>query len=194
MHKSMAVRDRVENALTGYVLLDLFRLLSSKECRLRGLPAGSLWLAAQTHKNMQVVVMGFIQALLSKDPVGDPFQNSHHRWTELPIEMWFGRLRQRAPGCQFNSKQYWSQSAAEMMRQLRLGVGPSDSSILAPPTDKEFKDASVRALKSAVELASWCAGVTEASLHQAYSESAPGRLMIFCDWTGGFNLNLYFSR
>eukprot|EP00438_Fugacium_kawagutii_P030301 Skav225600 [mRNA] locus=scaffold1399:234939:237459:- [translate_table: standard] len=113
-------------------------------------------MAPQTHKNMQNVVLGFIQALLSKDPVGDPFKASHRRWTELPIEMWFGRLRQRAPGCQFNSKQYWAQSAAEMMRQQRLGVGETDSSILRPPTDQEFKDASVRAVKSAVQLASWC--------------------------------------
>eukprot|EP00435_Cladocopium_sp_Y103_P072345 s131_g40.t1 len=179
MHKSMAMTDRVENALAGYVLLDLFKLLSTKECRLRGLPVGSCWMAAQTHRNMQYVVMGFISAVLAKDPVGDPFKASHHRWTELPIEMWFGRLRQRAPGAQFNSKQYWAQSAAEMMRQQRLGVGPSDSSILRPPTDQEFKDASVRAVKSAVHLASWCAGVTECSLHQAYFESAPGRTEAF---------------
>ena len=194
MHRTMSTSDRLENALCGYVLLDLFRLLANKECRLKGLPTGSCWLASQTHRNMQFVVQGFVQALLSKDAIGNPFQASHHRWTELPIELYFGRLRQRAQGAAFNSKQFWAHAAAEMMRQQRLGVGDSDSSMLPPPSEKEFMDASVRALKSAVQLASWCAGVTEQSLHQAYMEAAPGQQLVFWDVIGLFTLSFEFSR
>ena len=173
MHTSMSVLDRLENALCGYVLLDLFKLLSGKECRRRSLPTNSLWMAVQTHRNLQYVVMGFVSALMGKDVVGNPFRNSHHRWTELPIEMWFGRLRQRATSAAFNAKQYWSHAAAEMMRTKKLGVGESDSTILRPPTDEEFNTASKRALKSAIRLAAWTADVSEDSLQAAYAECAP---------------------
>ena len=173
MHKSMSLLDRLENALSGYVLLDLFKLLSGKECKRRGLPPNSLWMAVQTHRNLQYVVMGFVSALMGKDEVGDPWKSSHHRWTELPIEMWFGRLRSRASSAQFNAKQYWSHAAAEMMRTQKFGVGESDSSILRPPTDEEFQMASRRALMSAIRLAAWAAEVSEQSLEAAYAESAP---------------------
>ena len=113
---------------------------------------------------LQYVVMGFVSAVLGKDRVGDPWKNSHHRWTELPIEMWFGRLRQRATSAQFNAKQYWSHAAAEMMRTKKLGVGESDSSILQPPTEEEFYTASQRALNSALKLAAWTAEVSEETL------------------------------
>lgn len=172
MHKNMSVSERVENALCGYVLLDIFKLVAQKECRRRGLPGGSLWMAPQTRRNMQYVVQGFITALLGKDPCGNPWKASHHRWTELPIEMWFGRLRQRAQNSQFNAKQYWSQVAAEMRNVHKSGLGKSDDSIVNPPTDQEFHDASVNALKSAIKLGAWCSGVTETSLQAAYAESA----------------------
>ena len=169
MHLTMAMSDRLENCLTGYVLLDLFKILSHRECKARALPQGTLWMAPQTHRNLQYCVQGFIQACFAKDPVGNPWQ-SHHRWTELPIELWFGRLRQRMPQATFNSKQYWAQAAKEMMREKKLGVGATDDSILDPPTDQEFFDASLRALKSAIKLAAWCGGVTEKSLHLAYTD------------------------
>lgn len=176
MHKSMSLLDRLENALCGFVLMDLFKLLSTRECKRRGLPANSLWMASQTHRNLQYVVMGFVSAVLGKDRVGDPWKNSHLRWTELPIEMWFGRLRQRATSAQFNAKQYWSHAAAEMMRTKKLGVGESDSSILQPPTEEEFYTASQRALNSALKLAAWAAEVSEETLLAAYAESAPNMI------------------
>ena len=79
LHKSMSVRNRLQNGFCGYVLLDLFKLLADKECRRRCLPTGSLWLAPQTHRNMQFVVLGMLSALLSKDRVGNPFLSGHHR-------------------------------------------------------------------------------------------------------------------
>lgn len=189
MHQGMSLCDRLENLLTGYILLDLFKLLSQKECRRRGLPAGSLWMAPQSHKNIQSCVMGLVTALLTKDPCsGDPWRVSHHRLTELPIEMFFGRLRQRAVNSQFNARQYWQQCAAEMVRVGKMDQGRTDTSVVKPLTDQEFQQASRRAMKSSIQLAAWCAGVTEESLRAAYHETAHGLISAseasqpFHDW------------
>ena len=53
-------------------------------------------------------------------------------------------------------------------------MGESDPSVLKPPSDDEFHDASVKAVKSAIKLCAWCCGVQEASLGAAYAQSAAG--------------------
>lgn len=171
MHKTMSVSDRIQSALAGYCLLDLWKILSDREARKRGVPVGSLWLAPQTRKNLQSSAIGLISALLSKDKTGNPFCHGHARWTQLHLEQWFGRLRMRQHDAKFTAKQYWKASATEMIRVNKLQNVSADTSVMEPPSDTEFYDASERAFKAAVKLAAWCGQVTEESLEALYRQS-----------------------
>ena len=55
-HKSMSSEDRVQNCLSGCILLDLFRTVADRECSLRGLPrALCFWpqKPAETHRHQR---------------------------------------------------------------------------------------------------------------------------------------------
>ena len=173
----MSVQNRLENAFAGYVLLDVWKFLADRECRRRALPRGSLWMACQTHKNLQFVVMGLVASLVGKDSLGNPFRHGHHRWSELPIEEYFGRLRMRAHNSQFNAKQFWSAASAEMIGVSKQGMGQTDTSRLDPPSEEEIYNASARGFQAAVSLAAWTAGVSHESLEAAYRKTAGGLIL-----------------
>ena len=174
LHQSMSIQNRLECGFAGYVLLDVWKLLADRETKKRGLPKGSLWLAPQTQRNLQSVVQGMLVALLGKDEIGNPFKNGHHRMSELHIEEFFGRLRMRAHNSQFNVKQFWSASSAEAIRVSKQGMGKSDSSILSPPSDQQWYDASKRGYQAALKLAAWTSRVSPESLDALYRQHARG--------------------
>ena len=175
-HRSMPLSARCENSLTAYILLDLFKLVADRRCVQRQLPRGSLWMASQTHKNLQSVCLGILSVVLSKDPEGDPWKHGHMRLAELPIEEWFGRLRSRSSTSQLTVREYYDAAAKEMVRaskkQKNHKNSGSDHSRLDPISDQEFLEISGRALKSAIRLVAWCSGLTEESLKVRYFELA----------------------
>ena len=89
----MPLEMRAENCLCGVMLLDLFQMISNQESSRRGLPRGSLFLAAETVKNLQHSAMGVISVALSKSTEGSPWTRGEQRLSELGIEQHFGRLR-----------------------------------------------------------------------------------------------------
>ena len=72
-HKTMSVADRVCNVLSGFALLDLLKITAELECSRRSLPRGSLWLAPETHRNLQHCALGLLSVCLSKQPKGSPW-------------------------------------------------------------------------------------------------------------------------
>lgn len=172
VHKSLSIPDRLECAFAGICLLDLFKMMADRENRKRGLQTGSCWMALQTHRNLQNCALGFLAAVMGKDPIGNPWKWGHGRWTELPGEEWFGRLRMRSHSGQLTCQQFWSASAKEMVRVGKKGMGSCDQSIVGPPTEAEWYSASVRGFKSAIKLAAWCGKIVESSLERAYVENA----------------------
>lgn len=177
-HKTMPMAVRAENALTGYVLLDLFRLCADRRCVARALPKGTLWMAGQTHKNLQSAALGILSVTLSKDTLGDYFKFGHCRMSELPVEEFFGRLRSRSSTSQLTARAYWRSAGKEMMRHLKSAKKSnfSDHSEVPPVTAEEFYQISKRALSSAIKLVAWCNNITEEKLRSCYLESEGYRI------------------
>lgn len=67
LHKSMSLLDRCEIALTGLVLLDLWRLVAEKTAREMQVSPSSLCMALQTSKNLQSLAMSIAAITASKD-------------------------------------------------------------------------------------------------------------------------------
>ena len=164
----MPLKVRCENALTGYVLLDIWRLVADRICTSRKLGRGSLWMAPQTHKNLQCCALGIVAVALNFDFPGDCWKSGHWRMTELPIEEWFGRLRSRSSTSQLSARAFWRSAAKEMLRYVKEGkVQPSSRSGGSSPkavSPEEFFDMSKRALDSAIKLVAFCSNVSEESL------------------------------
>ena len=170
----MPLEARAENAMSGIVLLDLFTMMSQKECAKRGLPRGSLFVAPETSKNLQHAAMGIISVTLSKTADGCPWASGDQRLSELSIEQHVGRLRTQSTSAQLTARSYWTASARDMLRSHKrrkpamLSRPPPESDGHLKPD--EFYVASERAYRASLRLAGWCAGVTPESLHEAYTQ------------------------
>ena len=171
-HRTMSVADRVQNALCGIALLDVFRMLSDRECAKRGLPKGALFLAPETSRNLQHVAMGVITVALTPEQEGDPWANGSHRLTELPVEQHFGRLRVQSTSAQLTARSYWAASARDMLRtkhRKRADTPPPDKPV-QPLSPDEFYYESEKALRSALKLAAFCQGCNVESLEEAFQQ------------------------
>lgn len=170
--KTMALSDRVLNALTGFALIDLFRLLSDKECARRGLPKGALFLAPETARNLQHSALAVVSVGLTKSSEGCYWSNGHQRLSELPVECHFGRLRTQSSSAQLSARSFWSASARDMLRSSsRKQVGdPPVQKKIDPLTEEEFLVVSNKALRSALRLAAWCQNCSVSSLSETYDQ------------------------
>lgn len=90
LHPGLSTRDRLENALTAYCLLDVGSMLAKENEKKMGLPKGSAWLHRQTHCNLQELT-GLTAIALMGLPGDGPW--CPWRQTELPLEQHFGALR-----------------------------------------------------------------------------------------------------
>ena len=158
--------------MTGYVMLDVFTYLSDSRCSSHGLPKGACFLARQTTHTLQQVALGTIIISCSKDGLGDLWSQGHARMSELGIEEWFGRLRSQSSNSQLTTRCYWRAAARQMLHECQdraPGVAGKQYSPTASLTNKEFHECSVRAFKSALEIASFCSGLNADDLAERYS-------------------------
>ncbi|CAK9013633.1 unnamed protein product [Durusdinium trenchii] len=175
MHRTMAVVERCQNAMCGFLLIDLFGMLANLECSKRSLPRGSLSMAPQTARNLQSVALSVIGVCATLGSQRSPWQLGHNRMTELPIEEWFGRLRTQMASAQFSVRAFWQAAARQMIKQQRckpekekkVGSIPPPSPELSP---SDFFEASEKALSSAYRFVAFCAGITPASLEEVYKQ------------------------
>ena len=169
MHQTMPLRKRVENALTGFVLLDLWKVVSDRMAAQKGLPKGSLQIASQTRHALQSVSMSVLLVALTKNEEGSPWSHGHGRLTELGIEEFFGRVRVQSSSAQHTARSFWKASAREMLSRASKEIKdlpPQER--LKPVSAEEFSAASSRAYKSALRLVSMCSNFTEESLKSTY--------------------------
>lgn len=157
-HRRMSMVHRVENLLCGFVLVDLYRLIASRECKKRSLPAGTLFLAEETLRNIQQCALGGLSVCLTKDPLGDPFAHGHARLSELSVEEWFGRQRVQSPSAQLTARAYWAAVCRTMLKDKRNSSKRGDTELqletLDPISAEGFFAASEKALSSALQLVS----------------------------------------
>ena len=172
LHKSMSTQTRCQSAMEGIILLDLFRLVADTSCNREGLPKGSRWIAPQTSDNLASVAMSMVVLAASK-PNGtwDPFSQGHARYSELPIEEWFGHLRVQSSNAQLSARSYWRAAARKMIAERKKdGLKQGNLRNLPRLTPEQFQGCSKRAMQSALHLVSFCAGVSTASLEKMYIE------------------------
>lgn len=147
-------------------------MLSDREAKRRGLPKGSLFMAAETMRNLQQVAMGLVTVCLSKEAEGNFWSSGNHRLSELSVEQHFGRLRVQSPSAQLTSRSYWAAAARDMLRtkSKKQADTPLPVGTVKPLTADEFYYESEKAVRSAVRLAAWCQDCTQQSLHDMYLE------------------------
>lgn len=170
-HRTMTVENRVENSMSGFILLDIFMMLANRQCSKLGLPKGSLYLAPETVRNVQQVALGCIAVCLTKSADGSPWQYGEQRLSELAIEQLFGRLRTQSSSAQLTARSYWKACCRDMMRssQFRKKTAvriPAEGE--EPLSPDAFYHASDKAMRASLSLAAFCAGVTEESLWSSY--------------------------
>ena len=167
----MTTSDRVQNAMCGYVLLDLFRLVAEQRCSKLSLPKGTLFLHPETLRNVQHIGLAVIAVCLTGCKSGNPFARGHHRLSELAIEEHFGSLRTQSVSAQLTARAFWKAAAREMVRAMKCRKPcepPHDS--LDPISNEDFLLASKRALKSSLALASWASDLSVEALEKQYQE------------------------
>ena len=84
LHKSLKLGHRTELALAGFVLLDVFRMLSEERCDAMQLPKGSCFIASQTTQTLQSCALACVVIALSKPQCWNPWERGVARLSELP--------------------------------------------------------------------------------------------------------------
>lgn len=120
LHRRMPLMERCETALTGFVSMDLFRMIADRLSRERRLPKGALFMASQTSSTLQLAALSAALICLTKDPTWDPFRTGHGRLSELSIEQHFGCLRQQAQNSQLSCRSYFLASARQTLRMHKI--------------------------------------------------------------------------
>ena len=115
MHRRMSTTDRLENAITAFVCLDIFHMLSTRLADAHQVPHDTLFFAHTTLQHLLelcgsiVIICGTIE----KDSC-----ILIHRLTELGIEVWFGGARGQMPSAQLSVRDYMTCQARAMRRHL----------------------------------------------------------------------------
>ena len=89
MHRELSLLARCEVAMTGFVCLDLFRMVADQKASLRGVPRGSMFMAPQTMANLQGVALSVIAICISKPPSWSPWRRGTARVSEITVEQFF---------------------------------------------------------------------------------------------------------
>ena len=115
-HTFLNLSQRCENALTGFIALDLFKMIAEDYCSNEGLPRGSCFVAPQTMANMQACALSVVTICVSKDPSFSPWTHGFGRMTELAIEQTFGHLRVQSRNAQLTTRGFMQADARLALR------------------------------------------------------------------------------
>lgn len=92
--------------------------------------------------------------------------------SSLPVEHHFGRCRTQSVSAELSVKSYWQASARDMLRSSKRHKSDDErrptGDVVPALTPDEFFAASQSGYRAALRLASFCAGVTPASLSESY--------------------------
>ena len=139
-HTALRLKDRCELALTGFICLDLFRVLADDLCSGMQLPRGSCYMAAQTVQNLQSSALGVITLCVSKEKSFNPWTFGFGRTTELSIEQTFGMLRVQSRNAQLSTRAFLQADARLAMKNSKVLNREKVRTMVEeePLTDSEF--------------------------------------------------------
>lgn len=118
--KNVSLKQRCENALSGFLLLDLWSLLAQEKCSKHQLPTGSTFMATQTARTLQSVALSIVVVALSKSPDFEPWLHGFGRLSELAVEHHFGMLRNQSPTALLSARAYFQAGARQSLRTNKL--------------------------------------------------------------------------
>ena len=172
LHKSMPLAIRTENAMCGFVVMDLWKLMADRLASKRGLQRGVLWMANQSMKNIQSIALSLITVALSKHPIGDFWSHGHVRLGEVAIEEHFGRLRVQSSSANLTARSFWKAACREILSKATKGrENHFLTEKLGPLGAEAFELASTKAYKASIKLVAHICGVTEDSLRSLYEDA-----------------------
>ena len=113
MNPNLNLEQCLENALTGFVLLDLGELLSEQHSRDHGVSRDRYWIAKQTQRHLQELCACCAIQVTSVNGLYAPWSS-----TELMLEQFFGQLRGQFANSQFRTRDYLHASAKKSYQTL----------------------------------------------------------------------------
>ena len=142
MHRHLTMEQRCEIGLSGFLCLDMFRLVADKHCADLQLPRGSCFYAGQTIANLQSTALAGVVMTVSKPPGFTPWSQGYARLTELPIEQHFGQIRTQSSSAQHTTRSFLIASARLAQRTSRTlnKMKPKTSKPENPLTEEEPLD------------------------------------------------------
>ena len=111
LHRTFPLALRAEVGVSGFVALDLFRMLAEDQCRKMKAPTGSTFWAAQTVVNMQSCCLAGILVTITKDEAFSPWRAGSARMSEISIEEQFSFLRRQSANAQLTCRSFWQAAA-----------------------------------------------------------------------------------
>lgn len=131
LHGRMTLEERAELSLTGYLLLELWPLLSRKREIKYSRKKGSHFMAGQTRHYLQSTALCVSVIAATKEANWDPFVRSQNL-SEIHVEQHFGRLRSSSASGDLTARSYWGYAAknarAQLMRIKGQSLHPSSPS------------------------------------------------------------------
>lgn len=119
LHRNLSLQSRCECGLAGFLLLDLYKMLSNQRSSRLGQPRGSMFMSPQTMYNIQGVSLIASVICVSKDPNFHPWKVGSCRLSELPIEEWFSLLRRQSANAQLNCRAFFQASCRSSLKHGR---------------------------------------------------------------------------
>lgn len=120
LHRDLSLLARTEVALSGFLALDLYRMLADARCARLNLPKGSQFMAPQTMYNLQGLCLSVACIACSKDPDWHPWAVGTARLSELSVEEWFSHLRRQSPNSQLSARAFFQASSRQLLKHGRL--------------------------------------------------------------------------
>lgn len=158
MNPNLNLEQRLENALTGFVLLDLCELVAEQRSKDHGVSKDRFWIARQTQRNLQELCACCAIQVTSVNGPYAPWSS-----TELKLEQYFGHLRGQFANSQFRTRDYLHASAKKSYQTLLKMQHQSPTlqenlpkRVEKPLSDETFIACSERALNSALRLMAAC--------------------------------------
>lgn len=171
----LPLMTRCENAVCGFLLIDLWQMASEVMAIRHGLSKKSTFMAPQTASNLQQVCLSIIGIALSKPAHGDYWSAGPNRVGEISIEQFFGRIRSQSNTAQVTARGYWRAMAREaIVQQLRRSQKEKEEykvAELPALTPNDFREACENALRSSLALVSSCTKLSSSVLEDRYREA-----------------------
>ena len=189
MHRRLTRIERVENAFTAHVLLDLGQMLAFQREEQFKLRRQSCFLASATKTHLQELCAGIVIACKEcQDVIFKPWH-----WSEMPVEQWFGLIRSQFRSSQVSVRDYllasvrtceqFMDAQMKLMKfnedQAHCPESNTDAASTSDPrlSDQDLAHCADRAFAAAIDLMSAMSSASKPFLRRSYMAFTSLRIM-----------------